>query len=98
MQFPDDSVVGEKLIVLSLDSENNLFLFNLNRWSRSANTLDHLPGSMVQMTQPQPRRFTLCDRLPESLLLLLATPIALVAAGFAGSSIARGHEGDWCGK
>ena len=26
MQFPDDSVVGEKLIVLSLDSENNLFV------------------------------------------------------------------------
>jgi hypothetical protein len=33
MQFPEDSVVGETLIVLSLDSENNLFLFNLNRWA-----------------------------------------------------------------
>jgi hypothetical protein len=43
MQFPDGSVVGEKLIVLSPNSENNLFLFNFNRWFLSAKHHDRLP-------------------------------------------------------
>ena len=65
---------GETLIVLSLDLESNLFLFNLNRWTRSANAMDHVPGSMVQMTQPQPRRFD-----PITILIAGLVMIGIVA-------------------